>query len=513
MDKTFRTKVLGALSLGLCLAALEARQYATKATNATQGEGGSLSMLAVAVFVALAFAAVFVVLRRVRGRVLLVATFAVLTALQSLPPLLRITVMPGSLMPALQPVMAAAADAYSAAFVLLAVLMMRAWGSGSVKAFIAAFGFSGAVQLMAVLLRPEVTEGIVTVFPLASLLSFALFLEGVPDWALAADAGSPRSESDGTPGDFSVGRAIQPLVPVLVLGLFLAGALLVATFATTLPYRAEAGTGLLVQLFGALGSLGTALILGVFQGRFLGIGRVALAFLVSLVALIATLFVSVTTHSVYALLALCLFHRLAYGTVYYLAWALCSAPLGRTCLEARFVTAFLALRLGWVAGMVVFLRPILSGGGSSALAVGGCGLAIAAIDIVFFARLLQGLERRSETTKARGVSEVRAGAASSAAHTQAAENRDESSLGDCGPEPTFEDTCRTLARCHCLTPRESEVLLLLAKGRTAPYIMREMVLSDGTVRTHIYHVYKKLGVHSQQELIDMVDEAQRFSTS
>ena len=58
-----------------------------------------------------------------------------------------------------------------------------------------------------------------------------------------------------------------------------------------------------------------------------------------------------------------------------------------------------------------------------------------------------------------------------------------------------------------LTAREMDVLGLLARGRTSAYIQRALSVSDGTARTHISHIYKKLGVNSQQALLDVVEEA------
>lgn len=48
-----------------------------------------------------------------------------------------------------------------------------------------------------------------------------------------------------------------------------------------------------------------------------------------------------------------------------------------------------------------------------------------------------------------------------------------------------------------LTPREQEVLRLLANGRGSGYIARALGLSQNTVRTHLQHIMGKLGVHSQ----------------
>lgn len=55
------------------------------------------------------------------------------------------------------------------------------------------------------------------------------------------------------------------------------------------------------------------------------------------------------------------------------------------------------------------------------------------------------------------------------------------------------------------TSREAEVFVELARGRTAQPIADRMCVSINTVRSHIKHVYTKLGVHSQQELIDWYD--------
>lgn len=45
-----------------------------------------------------------------------------------------------------------------------------------------------------------------------------------------------------------------------------------------------------------------------------------------------------------------------------------------------------------------------------------------------------------------------------------------------------------------LTPRENEILRLTADGCTAPEIGRRLYLSTTTVKTHLQHVYEKLGV-------------------
>jgi two-component system nitrate/nitrite response regulator NarL len=45
-----------------------------------------------------------------------------------------------------------------------------------------------------------------------------------------------------------------------------------------------------------------------------------------------------------------------------------------------------------------------------------------------------------------------------------------------------------------LTPREQEILRLIAEGRSLPEIARELFLGLTTVKTHVQHLYEKLGV-------------------
>ena len=73
-------------------------------------------------------------------------------------------------------------------------------------------------------------------------------------------------------------------------------------------------------------------------------------------------------------------------------------------------------------------------------------------------------------------------------------------------EATVDDGVAKLAEEFRLTPRETEVCLLLAKGRSIPYIEQELHISHSTAVTHTRHIYEKTGVHDRQELIDLVEE-------
>jgi len=57
-----------------------------------------------------------------------------------------------------------------------------------------------------------------------------------------------------------------------------------------------------------------------------------------------------------------------------------------------------------------------------------------------------------------------------------------------------------------LTPRESEILCLLADGQSNKVIARNLGISDGTVKLHVKAILRKLNVHSRVEAAVMAVE-------
>jgi Response regulator containing a CheY-like receiver domain and an HTH DNA-binding domain len=70
---------------------------------------------------------------------------------------------------------------------------------------------------------------------------------------------------------------------------------------------------------------------------------------------------------------------------------------------------------------------------------------------------------------------------------------------------SIEERCTQLGAEGGLTERETEIFAMLARGRNGQYVMDHYVISRNTVKSHVKHIYAKLGVHSQQELIDLVE--------
>lgn len=77
----------------------------------------------------------------------------------------------------------------------------------------------------------------------------------------------------------------------------------------------------------------------------------------------------------------------------------------------------------------------------------------------------------------------------------------------------FKERCQGVADAYGLTDREREVMALFAKGRDSAYIQRELNLSKSTVSTHRQHIYTKLDVHTQQELLDKLYEFEAPSST
>lgn len=102
--------------------------------------------------------------------------------------------------------------------------------------------------------------------------------------------------------------------------------------------------------------------------------------------------------------------------------------------------------------------------------------------------------------------EVTAGAAgSSHAASERAPRSDETTIS---LEEKMKQQIDVVSQEYGLTKRETEVVLLTAQGFSCAYISQKLVVSNSTVRFHQQNAYRKLGVHSRNELIEFVNAAQ-----
>lgn len=155
-----------------------------------------------------------------------------------------------------------------------------------------------------------------------------------------------------------------------------------------------------------------------------------------------------------------------------------------------------------------------------------CGAGVLALFFIVVARAAQVGEEGNEEkdggteemeAETRGADRVKAAAAGRGSSGVAAGERlfedggttEAATLpnGDCaaGVGAQGEDSAAVFARAVGLTARETEILSLLVRGRTLPYIANELFVTTGTVKTHVRHIYEKALVNNRQELLDKVE--------
>ena len=57
-----------------------------------------------------------------------------------------------------------------------------------------------------------------------------------------------------------------------------------------------------------------------------------------------------------------------------------------------------------------------------------------------------------------------------------------------------------------LTPREIEVVRMVAKGRSNKEIATELFIAEGTVKIHLHNIYEKLKINRRADLVRIADE-------
>ena len=77
---------------------------------------------------------------------------------------------------------------------------------------------------------------------------------------------------------------------------------------------------------------------------------------------------------------------------------------------------------------------------------------------------------------------------------------------------TFDQTAAPLAEDppDSLTPRETEVLRLVAKGLTNSQVAQRLIISPNTVHAHLYSIYSKLQVSGRTAAVRFAFEMGLF---
>ena len=207
------------------------------------------------------------------------------------------------------------------------------------------------------------------------------------------------------------------------------------------------------------------------------------------------------------------FYMLLLGSYYFVA--LLITYLVAEVAHVRRVSPYVLM--GVTMGIArVFLVVALLGGFAAAVAGGGPSdegehtmrylviivvvLYALCMALVFFSRDRK--RRREGASQSAGQDGPRVDGALAAAQADAAATQaDAASEG----ERALESRCAAVAREGGLTEREAEVLVYLARGRTKAYIAEALFVTENTVRSHVRNIYSKLGIHTRQQLIDLVE--------
>ena len=73
------------------------------------------------------------------------------------------------------------------------------------------------------------------------------------------------------------------------------------------------------------------------------------------------------------------------------------------------------------------------------------------------------------------------------------------------PTPEERETIEDVADKYGLSPRESEVLGVYARNRDICASAHELFISPSTMKSHLSHIYAKVGVCGCEELLKMCD--------
>lgn len=75
------------------------------------------------------------------------------------------------------------------------------------------------------------------------------------------------------------------------------------------------------------------------------------------------------------------------------------------------------------------------------------------------------------------------------------------------PKKKYSRACNLIKEQYLLTPRETEIMMMVGRGRNGTFIQEKLLISKSTYQTHMRNLYKKLDIHSDQELIDYIEFA------
>lgn len=344
--------------------------------------------------------------------------------------------------------------------------------------------FLSAAVVVALLLLPQPVAGSIdALLPLVSwaLLAVSHHLESNREAPDGENAKSDVAETAASPSEAPNGRKARATLPWRYgAGLAICGLIIGLSLGNAINNAANAlqAAGIIIVLGNAASGL-IILLYALTTKRDLQYRSVAIV-LPPLVVAALVLFYAGSSDIVLFAFAL---SRVGFGLFDALVWVQMPQTLPTEHMMRLRSFGFVRLALdGGVMGgaLVASLVPYALFPESSVL-----GIVMAFILMIILTLLLQPAQSAVDVSSTSNASE------------------------DAVPLPTrnIEGACAAFAENHGLSGRETEVLTLIVKGRTAKNISEELFISVGTVQTHMKNLYKKCGVHSRYELLTALEDS------
>lgn len=347
--------------------------------------------------------------------------------------------------------------------VLYASALMRFGFHDAMRAVAAGIAGAGGIQILVSLFATT---------PIAYALTFLLAPSACVALARLEQGGptpAVSSPSPSSPSDPWVETRALALIALAMVAL--TSLVVYVVHSRWVGIQDMAGASLLVQLCAGTGTLLTGNILFFAAPYVRRRTLFSFCFMLTLPVAVVALYVTAVVEGAAVAVATVPLN-IVYGTLLFFVWIMPCAYRSRLSPFGLLLAAFLLKRLGILVASLLFAAFKVIGTADPTWLTIAVLAVLIVLDVVYY--LLS-----------HGVSGEAPGPA----------------LGD-----PYAQACESIARAYELTPRERETLLLLGRGRTARIIGPALGMSDATVKTHIAHIYRKLGINSQQSLLDMVEE-------
>ena len=76
-------------------------------------------------------------------------------------------------------------------------------------------------------------------------------------------------------------------------------------------------------------------------------------------------------------------------------------------------------------------------------------------------------------------------------------------------EKTFDMLLEQYAKEYGLSPREKEIASYVGRGHSSVFVAKTLLISESTVYTHVRNIYRKMGISSREELIQLFNGTPR----